>query len=462
MICKICNKEIQTLSGLFNHIKTHGISKDEYIEKYDSNVIEYSTCKMCDKQIPKNHIYCGNECKFKDSELNAKRARKEQNDKTKHSECNICKKIYEDTINASGCLTIHLKKEHNIETKDFKQYFTIKDKPEQDYLVCPICNEWKTIDLENKSGWFTTHLKREHDLSIGEFCTLFPEYQKRFWKVFNSNKERIELINISENNYVECKMCGLKVIKLNNTHLNKCSGITEEEYKKRFGEKSLLSEYSLNKLKDNYKISLGLYENTESKSKPEEEIVEYIQSLGITNIKRVDRNILKSGEIDIYLPDYNFAIEHDGLYYHTVRMGKYKSYHLDKTNGCGSKGIYLIHIFGDEWEYKSQILKSKIKHILGKNDNYKIYARKCIIKEIDMREKNRFLAENHIQGMDNSSIKLGAFYNNELIAVITFDKYNVENYYELNRLATSIKYNCVGVCSKLLSYFIKTTIPNTF
>ena len=44
-----------------------------------------------------------------------------------------------------------------------------------------------------------------------------------------------------------------------------------------------------------------------------------------------------------------------------------------------------------------------------------IYARKCIIKEISIIDKNEFLNKYHIQGEDKSKVKLGLFYANELV-----------------------------------------------
>ena len=57
-------------------------------------------------------------------------------------------------------------------------------------------------------------------------------------------------------------------------------------------------------------------------------------------------------------------------------------------------------------------------------------------------------------------IKLGAFYNNELISVMTFGKGNIskgskpkENVWELNRFCSNSSYHIPGIASKLLTYF---------
>jgi very-short-patch-repair endonuclease len=201
-------------------------------------------------------------------------------------------------------------------------------------------------------------------------------------------------------------------------------------------------------------------------SKPEEELSDYIHSIINKNIIENKRTIIRPLELDFYLPDYNLAIEFDGCYWHSEIHGhKDKKYHINKTKMCESQGIQLIHIFDDEWTNKKEIIKNTIKHKLNLNNTDKIYARKCIIKEINSKTKNTFLNNNHIQGEDKSKIKLGLFYNDELVAVMTFGKLRLAlgnktsniNEYELIRFATSK--TIIGGFSKLLSYFIKTYNP---
>jgi len=176
------------------------------------------------------------------------------------------------------------------------------------------------------------------------------------------------------------------------------------------------------------------------------ELQEFITSLNI-RFKSNDRKVLKGQELDIYIPEKKLAIEFNGLYWHSEGQGKDKNYHLNKTNLCEQQDIQLIHIFEDEWIYKKQIVKARLKHILGLT-KYKIYGRKCIIKEIDSKTKNKFLDKYHIQGADKSSIKLGTFYKNRLVAVMTFGKRRIcmgkknsaEGEYELMRFLYCCKF----------------------
>jgi len=202
-------------------------------------------------------------------------------------------------------------------------------------------------------------------------------------------------------------------------------------------------------------------------SKYEQEIYDFLREL-LPNeiILRNDRNVLdKIYELDLYLPNKKFAIEHDGLYPHSELGGhKGKKYHLGKTKFCYLKDVRLIHIFEDEWRNKNNIVKRIIKNALNITDG-SLYARNCIIKNILETEKNEFLNKYHIQGPDKSSIKLGAFYNNEMVAVMTFGinrifmgSKGIDGNYELYRFATKCK--ITGVASKLLTHFIRNYNPN--
>lgn len=175
-------------------------------------------------------------------------------------------------------------------------------------------------------------------------------------------------------------------------------------------------------------------------------------------IKRRDRTILIGKELDFYIPQKNIAFELNGLYWHSeLGKGINKRYHLNKSKSCACYGIKLIHIFENEWNYKKEIVKSVIKNILGLNNTTKIFARKCEIKDISINEKNKFLNENHLQGEDKSTVKLGLYYNDELVSLMSFRKtsrFDKTSDWELMRFCNKLNTNIVGGASKLFSYFI--------
>lgn len=199
----------------------------------------------------------------------------------------------------------------------------------------------------------------------------------------------------------------------------------------------------------------------------ENEVLEFIKSIIPNDIViSNNRKIIKGFEIDIYLPNHNLAIEFNGLYWHSENMGgKNKEYHLYKTEECEKLGIQLIHIFEDEWENKKEIVKSKILNLLNKTPN-RIFARKCEIREVNNIDKNQFLNNNHIQGEDKSKFKYGLYYQNNLVAIITFGNLrkimgsnSQEGHYELLRFCTILNTNIVGGFSRLLKHFIKINSP---
>ena len=198
----------------------------------------------------------------------------------------------------------------------------------------------------------------------------------------------------------------------------------------------------------------------------EHDVVAFIRELNVVDpIICNDKKILNGKELDIYIPSKNIAIECNGNYWHSELCGKDKNYHLNKTKKCEELGIRLIHIFEDEWKYKENIVKLKLQHILGYN-THKIYARQCTIRVVDSITSNMFLDTYHLQGSINSSIIYGAYYNDELVAIMTFCKRRLalgikngnKDEYELLRFATSKL--VVGIGSKLLSHFITVHMPS--
>ena len=198
-------------------------------------------------------------------------------------------------------------------------------------------------------------------------------------------------------------------------------------------------------------------------TKPTLEIKEFIRSFYDGEIKLNVRNLIGSLEVDLYIPEYNFAIEYNGVYSHLYRPDeisfskrKDATYHVTKTNLCEEKSIFLLQIFSSSWNDKKEIWKSVIKNKLN-NTQEKIYARKCLIKEVSSYDKNIFLENNHLQGKEKSTFKYGLYHNDELVSLITFGKsrYNKNYDWELIRFCNKLNTNVVGGFSKLLNHFRK-------
>ena len=202
------------------------------------------------------------------------------------------------------------------------------------------------------------------------------------------------------------------------------------------------------------------YPISDSKSIKEKELYDYIKSVYDDEIITSYRDVL---EIDIYLPGLRIGFEFNGLYWHS-EIFKHKNYHKEKTNFFKEKGIRIIHIWEDDWIYKKDIIKSQICNWINKTKN-KIFARKCEIREVDDNKLIRkFLDNNHIQGFVGSEIKIGLYYNDELITLMIFDRFEgrkkMNDGYNLSRFCNKLNTIVIGGASKLLKYFIYKYDPN--
>lgn len=166
-----------------------------------------------------------------------------------------------------------------------------------------------------------------------------------------------------------------------------------------------------------------------------------------------DRKLLNGLELDLVIPTMKIAIEVNGSYWHQEsKMGK--NYHLNKTELCENLGFRLIHISDFDFDKSYEVLYSMILNSLHKSTN--IYARKCVVSEIDSKTYKNFCDDNHIQKSANSSIKMGLYHNMELVAVMGFSKsrFDKKYDYELIRYCVKRGYSVVGGASKLFKNFI--------
>ena len=205
----------------------------------------------------------------------------------------------------------------------------------------------------------------------------------------------------------------------------------------------------------------------------ENEVYEFLCNYAdSTEIIRHDRNQIKPYELDFWIPSKRLAVECNPTSTHNSTRPMIDDsaevtpvgYHKMKTDMCDKEHIDLIHLFGYDWIYKKDIMKSIILNRLG--IHYKrIYARKCKIAEIPYSVCRKFLIENHRQGNTNCSIRLGLLYEDELQSVMTFSKPRStigrfkEYTYELVRFCSKLNTTVIGGASKLFKYFIYTYHP---
>ena len=346
--------------------------------------------------------------------------------------------------------------------KWFEEYFDIVNVEKRTRRKCNLC-DWSTLDVDNKTGCFENHVNDIHNMGISEYLKLFPEEIGLHPSCQRKLTKERELLD--SQNYVLCQLCNEKMSTITNTHLKQRHNITIEEYKLKFPNSKIVSSKVSNTLSDNAKI-INMNQTPTWTSKGEIEVKEFVESLGFGVVKGKNRKLLEGKEIDLLIDDVKIAIEYNGLYYHTEKMGKNSNYHLNKTIECNMNGYKLLQIFEDEWMKKKDLVKNKIKHILKKSEGEKIGARKILIKEISKDDKKIFLDNYHIQGNDKSSIFIGGYFNDILVGVMTFNsKRNMTKNelfeFELSRYATKSGYIISGLASKMIKFFIKNNNPKS-
>lgn len=185
----------------------------------------------------------------------------------------------------------------------------------------------------------------------------------------------------------------------------------------------------------------------------ESEVFDYVSSLTNNVLKR---KLGEWGEIDIFVPEYNFAIECNGLYWHSDAIQSDKNYHEKKRIACIKNGISLFHLFEDEWRNKRDLVKSMLSHRLYKSKS--IGARKFSIKEISLNERKEFFNENHIDGNAAAKISFGLVDNDDnIFAAASFRtpifQKDTNDIFEIARFAMTKNIVVPGALPKLVKAF---------
>ena len=307
-----------------------------------------------------------------------------------------------------------------------------------------------------------TKLERYGDKNYNNITKAFKTKEELYGDKFYSNKNKGNIT--LRNNFID-------TLKQRTTDEVIKYDLSDKDIKLKCSKCN--SEYDIYNTLLNYRLSINILPCTicnpisSTDSLQEKDLIDFVKDiLPNTLVLEKDRTKIKPFELDVLIPDYNLAIEFDGLYWHSNKFID-SGYHSNKTKICEDKGIKLIHIFEDEWINKRDIVKGIIKNKLGVGQ-IMVYGRKTEIKMVTNKIANQFLTQNHIQGHVNSKINIGLYYNDELVSLINFGKLrkalgskHVDGHYELYRFANKIGYSVIGGFTKLLKYFVKTYSPTS-
>jgi hypothetical protein len=453
---------ISNLPNLYNFIKDNfgsTISEKIYLLKNKKNF-----CKVCNSDVEflsykrGYRIYCSKKCSNSDIDL--------INSKLEIYKATCINKYGVDNASKSALVIDKIK-----ESRKLIDYGSINIKSKETFL--------KKWGVDNPSK--LEHVKKKKEKTNIDNWGVSNPFKSE------SIKDKIRKTNIEKYGYYHPVMSINVKNKIKNTNIERW-GVDNYKSSQIDKEETLISKdpgyikYISNSIYllycnkgHEYKIKYDNYYNrnklnltlcticnpiNELSSSMENDLYNFIESIYDGEIIKSYRDVL---EIDIYLPNLNIGFEFNGLYWHSEEF-KGKWYHAKKVDYFKERGIRVINIWEDDWTYKRSIIQSQITNLIGLTTN-KIWARKCEVRQIlDNNLSKDFLNENHVQGCDKSSIRIGLFQNNELISIMTFDNFEGRNKMEnggwnLSRFCNKIGYNVVGGASKLLSYFIKEIGP---
>lgn len=427
--CEICNREFNTLAGLNNHVGQLHKPVEEYYLKF-MNPIK-GTCKTCGKDtsflnLTKGYsVYCCPACVNKDPDIKNKIREIKGPAKEKFIQLKKIKSTKIKSYIYPVCLMVSNSTEKDVE--DMSTNLLIFEPPIK-----------KTIEIKNKISSSNNSCLLAFDDGIDDQPQKLKSTDGDIFKrnlIFKTYKLALidpRFVSESYDHQWKCTTCGNR--------------FTQQWSNIRVGH-----------------VCKICHPEQLTKSPAESEIMEFIQSVSDCEIQSNIAGVIPYGPLDLYIPEKRVAIEFVEIAFINAHYDD-KKYQIRKCNECIAKGIRLLTIFEDEWVLKQEIVKARLKRILGIFDNVeKVHGRKCVIKEIPHPAiKNEFLNKFHIQGKDNAFLKLGAYYNGVLVSVMTFGKgniskgsKNVEGLWELNRFASDRAYQVNGIASKLLSYFKK-------
>lgn len=180
-----------------------------------------------------------------------------------------------------------------------------------------------------------------------------------------------------------------------------------------------------------------------------------------------DNNISYEREfyVDHFLYDFrvgNNLIEINPYPFHNITFSPFgeprdKDYHYQKSLVAKNNDYRCIHVW--DWDNIDKVIE-----LLKPRE--KVYARKCTVQEVDKDIACKFINSYHLQGStktdrSKNTIRLGLYYNNELVSIMTFGKprYNKKYEYELIRFCSS--YAVIGGAEKLFKYFLRKYKPSS-
>lgn len=228
-------------------------------------------------------------------------------------------------------------------------------------------------------------------------------------------------------------------------------GSFEEYYKQRLAKQSLV-------IQDKYGVKYACMRQearnmSSNKSSPNEEFAKELEENKISYQREFS--------IEKYSYDFkvgNILIEINPFATHNSTWGvfnnpKDRMYHFNKSKLARENGYRCICIW--DWDNHDKFIR-----LLKSRET--IYARNCSIKEVPKKDTDSYLNIYHLQNTcKGQSIRLGLYYKDTLVSIMTFGKPRYNNNYEYELLRYCSSYNVIGGEERLFKYFKDNYSPKS-
>jgi AcrR family transcriptional regulator len=180
------------------------------------------------------------------------------------------------------------------------------------------------------------------------------------------------------------------------------------------------------------------------------EVRDFVAGLGVP-FRANDRTAISPMELDLWFPERKFAVEYDGLIYHSSWADHMRGRHWRKWRLCADAGISLFAIFADEWRDRRTLVEAMIRRRLGVAEVRIVGARE--LRPVKLEKNSDFEAffeKNHLDGHAQASHAHALLEGDRIVACASFRR-NFAGEDEIARFATDMDLSVPGALGKMLS-----------
>lgn len=153
-------------------------------------------------------------------------------------------------------------------------------------------------------------------------------------------------------------------------------------------------------------------------SRPEQQLYDFIVSLGLP-AEQSNRKVLGSKfEIDIWIPSLRIGIEFNGVHWHAERPNASNDKHYTKWLKAKESDVELIQIWEDDWTSRKDLVRTLLAYKLGRVEEFKMTATSgislgCLSSDVQRVVKlpevaaRTLMDDHHLNGFVFGSLYLG-------------------------------------------------------